>query len=52
MPVKTFKPLTPSLRYLTVSSFEEITKDRPEKKLVQIRKKTGGRGHLPQPPGK
>ncbi len=43
MPVKTFKPLTPSLRYLTVSSFEEITKDRPEKKLVQIRKKTGGR---------
>lgn len=43
MPVKTFRPLTPSLRYLTVTSFEEITKTRPEKKLVEIRKKTGGR---------
>lgn len=43
MPVKSFRPLTPSLRYLTVSSFEEITKDKPEKSLVQIRKKTGGR---------
>ena len=31
MPVKSFRPLTPSLRYLTVSSFEEITKDKPEK---------------------
>ena len=43
MPVKTFRPLTPSTRYITVSSFEEITKDRPEKRLVVIRKKTGGR---------
>ncbi|HRY47260.1 MAG TPA: 50S ribosomal protein L2 [Candidatus Paceibacterota bacterium] len=43
MPVKTFRPLTPSTRYLTVSSFEEITKAKPEKRLVMIRKKTGGR---------
>ena len=43
MPVKTFRPLTPSTRYITISSFEEITKDRPEKRLVVIRKKTGGR---------
>lgn len=43
MPVKTFRPLTPSTRYITVSSFDEITKDRPEKSLVTIRKKTGGR---------
>src|SRR5687767_12071666 len=43
MPVKTFRPLTPSTRYITISSFEEITKDRPEKSLVTIRKKTGGR---------
>lgn len=43
MPVKSFRPLTPSLRYLTMASFEEITKTRPEKKLVEIRKKTGGR---------
>lgn len=43
MPVKTFRPLTPSLRYLTVASFEEITKTKPEKKLTVIRKKNGGR---------
>ena len=43
MPVKTFRPLTPSLRYVTVASFEEITKPRPEKRLVKRRVKTGGR---------
>ncbi len=43
MAVKSFRPLTPSLRYMTVSSFEEITKKKPEKKLVKIKKKTGGR---------
>ena len=43
MPVKTFRPLTPSTRYMTVASFAEITKTRPEKRLVQTRKKTGGR---------
>ncbi len=43
MPVKTFRPLTPSTRYITVASFEEITKTRPEKRLVTIRKRTGGR---------
>jgi large subunit ribosomal protein L2 len=43
MPVKSFRPLTPSTRYVTIASFDEITKTRPEKKLVQIRKKTGGR---------
>jgi large subunit ribosomal protein L2 len=29
MPVKTFRPLTPSTRYITVASFDEITKDKP-----------------------
>lgn len=43
MPVKSFRPLTPSSRYVTIASFEEITKSRPERKLVEIRKKTGGR---------
>jgi len=46
MSVKTFRPLTPSLRYLTVASFEEITKTKPEKNLVKIRKKTGGRNNM------
>ena len=43
MPVKTFRPLTPSLRYVSFADFSEITKSKPEKSLVEIRKKTGGR---------
>ena len=43
MPVKSFRPLTPSTRYITIASFDEITKSRPEKHLVVIKKKTGGR---------
>lgn len=43
MPVKTYRPLTPSTRYITRSDYSDITKQRPEKKLVVIRKKTGGR---------
>jgi large subunit ribosomal protein L2 len=43
MAVKTFRPLTPSTRYITIASYEEITKRKPEKKLSFIRKKTGGR---------
>jgi large subunit ribosomal protein L2 len=41
--VKTFRPLTPSTRYITYSDYSEITKTRPEKALVEIRKRTGGR---------
>lgn len=43
MPVKTFRPLTPSLRYVTVADFSDITKSKPEKSLVRIHKRTGGR---------
>ena len=45
MPVKTFRPLTPSLRYVSFADFSDITKSKPEKSLVEIRKKTGGRNH-------
>src|SRR6266853_2316568 len=43
MPVKTFRPLTPSTRYITYADYSDITKTKPEKDLVQTRKKTGGR---------
>lgn len=43
MPVKTFRPLTPSLRYTKLADFSDITKTEPEKSLTVIRKKTGGR---------
>ena len=45
MPVKSFRPLTPSTRYITIASYDEITKTKPEKSLVYTRKKTGGRNH-------
>src|SRR6059036_3198285 len=43
MPVKTFRPLTPSTRYIAYADYSDITKSKPEKSLVQIRKRTGGR---------
>jgi large subunit ribosomal protein L2 len=43
MPVKTFRPLTPSTRYIAYSDYSDITKTKPEKSLVEIRKRTGGR---------
>jgi len=45
MPVKTFRPLTPSTRYISFGDNSDITKSTPEKSLVEIRKKTGGRNH-------
>jgi large subunit ribosomal protein L2 len=45
MPVKTFRPLTPSTRYIAYADYSDITKSRPEKDLVETRKRTGGRNH-------
>ena len=43
MPVQTFRPLTPSTRYIAYADYSDITKTKPEKSLVEIRKRTGGR---------
>ena len=43
MPVKTFRPLTPSTRYIAYADYSDITKAKPEKDLVETRKRTGGR---------
>jgi large subunit ribosomal protein L2 len=43
MPVKTYKPTSPGRRGMTSSSFEEITKSRPEKSLIISKQKHGGR---------
>lgn len=43
MAVKGFKPTTPSRRNMTVCTFEEITTDRPEKSLLDTKKRSGGR---------
>lgn len=43
MGLKTFKPITPSLRHTKLSDFKEITKSKPEKSLLRPLKKSGGR---------
>ena len=43
MAVKKYKPITPGLRDMTGHSFEEITKSTPERSLLVIKKRTGGR---------
>jgi large subunit ribosomal protein L2 len=43
MAVKIYKPVTPGLRGMTGYSFEEITKDRPERSLIVSRKSYAGR---------
>lgn len=43
MAVKSFKPTTPSRRQMTMSTFEEITTNVPEKSLLVSKKRTGGR---------
>jgi large subunit ribosomal protein L2 len=43
MAVKIYKPTTPGLRNMTGNTFEEITKDTPERSLLVIRKAYSGR---------
>jgi large subunit ribosomal protein L2 len=43
MPVKTYRPTTPTRRFQTVVSREDITKQTPEKSLVKGKPGTGGR---------
>src|ERR1041384_3094287 len=43
MPIKSYLPVTPSRRFQTVTTRDEITKERPEKSLVTSKKRTGGR---------
>ena len=43
MAMKHFNPTTPSLRNMTVSTYDEITKTTPEKSLLAKKKKNSGR---------
>ena len=45
MPLKTFRPITPSNRYKQLPDFKEITKSTPEKSLCRPLKKSGGRNN-------
>lgn len=49
MPIRKYKPTSPGRRGMTVSTFEEVTKKRPEKSLTEPLKKHAGRnvhGHI------
>ncbi len=45
MAVKTIKPVTPSQRFRVIDSFDDITKDYPERKLTEALRKKGGRNN-------
>ncbi len=49
MPIRKYNPTSPGRRGMTVSTFEEVTKKRPEKSLTEPLKKHSGRnahGHI------
>ena len=45
MGIKTYKPYTPSRRFMSGSDFSEITKSTPEKSLTEALKKNSGRNN-------
>ena len=49
MPLKSYRPLTPVLRYKTTNDFAQVTTDEPYRPLCVAAKRTGGRnfnGHI------
>jgi len=45
MPIRRYKPTSPGRRFMSVSTFEEITKTEPEKSLTTPVPKKGGRNN-------
>ena len=45
MALRKFRPLTPTQRFRTVATFDEVTRSRPEKGLTEHLQKWGGRGN-------
>lgn len=45
MPVKKLNPTTPSNRFRTISQFGDITADQPEKSLLRLQTRSGGRNN-------
>lgn len=46
MALKKFRPITPSRRYYSVSDFSDVTKDFPERSLIEKKSRSGGRNHF------
>jgi large subunit ribosomal protein L2 len=45
MAIKKLKPTSPARRYMTVSTFEELSGNQPERSLLEPLKKSGGRNN-------
>ncbi|GMA57044.1 hypothetical protein GCM10025858_15470 [Alicyclobacillus sacchari] len=45
MAIKKYRPTSPGRRFMSVSTFEEITTDKPEKSLLVPLKKRAGRNN-------
>jgi large subunit ribosomal protein L2 len=45
MAIKRFKPTSPARRYFETVGLDELSKDRPERRLLEVQKSTGGRNH-------
>ena len=45
MPIRVYKPTSPARRFMSVLTYEEITKKTPEKSLLQPKKKNAGRNN-------
>jgi len=43
MPIKTFRPITPTLRFQTKLVNDDLTTDTPHKPLLTVKQRTGGR---------
>jgi len=45
MPIRSYKPTSPGRRFQTMSTFDEITRTKPERRLIRPLKKNGGRNN-------
>ena len=45
MATRKYNPTSPARRFMSVSTFEEITTNKPEKSLLEVIKKNGGRNN-------
>ena len=45
MAIRVYKPTSPARRFMSVLTYEEVTKTKPEKSLVEVKKKNAGRNN-------
>lgn len=45
MPIRKYKPTSPGRRFGSVLDFKDLTKKKPEKSLLEVKKRTGGRNN-------